>query len=105
MSSWFSAVLLFEAEVNGEFPEDGLCEASLRLVEASDIDVAHGKASALGLRAEHGYLNESGERVEWKFRRVAEVQVLGETTSLDGIEVFSRMYRSGDQPGAWPILG
>ncbi|MGC4069493.1 MAG: DUF4288 domain-containing protein [Polyangiaceae bacterium] len=105
MSGWFSAVLVLEAEVNGLVPEDGLCEASVRLIESSDADDAYEKAAVLGLEAEHGYLNENNERVEWRFRRVAEIQDLGSIVPSNGVEVFSRMFRKGETQDILPFLG
>lgn len=100
MSGWFSVVLEFEAQVHdAPTGDDGLCEASVRLINASDIEDAHKRAMDLGRESEHHYFNELGERVTWQFRGVVEVQEVGSETIVDGIEVFSRLYRKGC-PGA-----
>jgi len=104
MSKWFSAVLTFEAEINGTSEDDGLCEASIRLVEASDIDVAQEKARELGWELEHDYINENGEQVTWRFRSVVEVQEVEEETIVDGVEVFSRLYRTHQPEDARPFV-
>jgi hypothetical protein len=91
MKSWFSAKLLFEAEV--ECSSDPLCEESIRLVEANDDDDAQRRAAEIGAQAEHEYLNEEGQIVRWRFRGILEVQNLCETKIMHGMEVFSRMFR------------
>ena len=93
MKSWYSARLLFEAEVEGEGSGDPLCEESIRLVEADDEDDAQRRAAEVGLEAQHEYLNEDGRTVRWRFRRVLEIQDLCEPKIEHGIEVFSKMFR------------
>jgi hypothetical protein len=91
MKSWYSARLLFEAEVEGE--EDPLCEESIRLVEADNDDDAQQRAAEIGAQGQHEYLNGEGQTVRWHFRGVLEIQELCETKITHGVEVFSRMFR------------
>lgn len=95
MKKWFSVVLGFEAQIAGAVVDrDGLREASVRLVEASDEVTAHTKAQQLGREAEHEYRNECGENVVWKFLGVGAVQEVGDPIH-DGVEVFNRLHRAG----------
>ena len=100
MNSWYSAVLIFEAEVAGKPSPNALCEASIRVFEAPDLSCAEEKATKTGPLCEHGYVNENGENVHWHFREVLEVQTLDEATIEDGMEVFSRLFRR-DHPGSF----
>jgi hypothetical protein len=93
MNRWFAALLTFEAEVDGVPNDDRLCEASVRLVEAADLEAAQEKARRLGRESEHVYLNENGERVTWRFDKLIDVQEVGEGPLVDGVEVLSRLYR------------
>jgi len=93
MRGWYSARLLFEAEVEGEDSDDILCEESIYLVEADDDDDAEQKASEVGTQAQHEYANDKGQMVRWRFRRVLDVQELCEPRIAHGTEVFSRMFR------------
>jgi Domain of unknown function (DUF4288) len=93
MRGWYSAKLLFEAEVESEGSDDLLCEESIRLVEADDSDDAEQKAAEVGAQAQHEYVNDKGHTVRWHFRRVLDVQDLCESHIVHGMEVFSKMYR------------
>jgi hypothetical protein len=104
MSSWFSAALLFEAEVGGECAADSLCEVSIRLLSAANLELAKERAAALGRDGEHGYTNASGEQVVWRFRGVLEVQELEGGVLEDGVEVFSRMFTKDDASDARRLL-
>ncbi len=72
--AWYSAQMIFEAELDGQLPVDALCEESLRLVWAETEQEAESKAGEHGRANEHSYLNEAGQTVRWRFRCVAAVQ-------------------------------
>ena len=93
MQSWYSAKLLFECLVNGVRHHDGLCEESVRIFRSDNEVAARLRAAEIGGDAEHWYLNEVGERVEWKLVSVVDVQDLCEQDVSDGMEVFSLLYR------------
>lgn len=90
---WFSARLLFEAEVNGGVPRDGLQEESFRLIRANDGAAAEACAREVGEREEHSYANAEGQTVRWRFIRVVEVQEISDSELQHGTEVFSIVSR------------
>jgi len=66
----------------------------VRILLADSENHAREKAVEIGRRGEHSYLNDDGETVLWKFREVEDVQDLCEESLSDGVEVFSRMWRT-----------
>ncbi|WP_437515133.1 DUF4288 domain-containing protein [Sorangium sp. So ce1099] len=95
MSSWYSACMLFESEVDDQSSEEPLCEESIRLVKAVDVDAAKAIANSLGVELEHEYSNPDGRTVRWVFRGIVELQELCESEIVSGTEVFSRMFKKG----------
>lgn len=104
MDKWFSALMELEAEIGGLPQHDGLCEASVRLFRATDVAAAQDKAEVLGRQLEHDYLNENGEPVVWRFRGVIDVQEVEEDSIVDGVEVFSRLYRKTRPDDGGPFV-
>ena len=68
-----------------------MIEESLRVVRASSEDEARAKAREVGVENAASYENETGERVEWSFVEVLEIQDLDEESLVDGVEVYSRL--------------
>lgn len=91
--NWYSAKLLFEAEVEGDESDDRLCEESIRILLADDDRHAQERASEIGAKAEHQYLNDEGRVVRWRFKEVLDIQDICEPEVTDGMEVFSQMLR------------
>ena len=92
--NWFAAKLLFTALHNGHDEADPLCEESIILVRAESELKARQKAIESAAKMEHGYDNEQGERIEWKFLGILEIQDLCEEVLENGTEVFSHMFLS-----------
>ncbi|WP_437875936.1 DUF4288 domain-containing protein [Sorangium sp. So ce513] len=95
MDAWYSACMLFEAEVDNQAPEDSLCEESIRLIKAADIGAARMAAESLGAELEHAYSGPDGKTVRWVFSGIVELQELCESEIVSGTEVFSRMFKKG----------
>lgn len=95
MSGWYSVCMLFESEVDDESSEEPLCEESIRLINADDVDAARAMAESLGGELEHSYANPDGKMVRWVFRGIVELQDLCESEIVSGTEVFSRMFKKG----------
>ncbi|WP_437589180.1 DUF4288 domain-containing protein [Sorangium sp. So ce1000] len=93
MSGWYSVSMLFESEVDDQSSEEPLCEESIRLIKASDVDAARMIADSLGAELEYAYSNPDGKTVRWVFKGIVEVQDLCESEIVSGTEVFSRMYK------------
>jgi hypothetical protein len=89
--SWYSAMIIYESDVEGPPDPSPIREESIRVLCAESEKQAWKKAEQVGRQNEHSYKNERGELVSWKFRRVVEVQDLCEEELTDGVEVFSRM--------------
>lgn len=96
MNTWFAARLIFETEIGGRPSSDPLCEESIRLIEAPELDAAEAKALVIGKESEHSYENEEHEVVQWRFKGVLEIYELCESQLTDGVEVYSRMYRKSN---------
>jgi hypothetical protein len=96
MSTWYSAKLLFESAINGKRQEQPLCEESIRVLLEENEESARTKAEHIGRSAEHEYQNDAGETVSWRFVSVLEVQDLSAASLEDGAEVFSTLFRKGD---------
>ncbi len=94
MTQYF-ACLLFESDVDDESAISSLTEESIRLIVADDEEAARKKAEVLGRESEHQYLNEEGSTVSWRFLRVVDVQEFCQANIVDGVEVYSRLIRSG----------
>jgi hypothetical protein len=95
MSGWYSVCMLFESEVDDQSSEEPLCEESIRLIKAADVDAARVIADSLGAELEHAYFNPDGKTVRWVFRGIVELQDLCESEIVSGTEVFSRMFKKG----------
>ena len=76
-----------------------LCEESIRILRGSSPEEAQARASEVGRSAEHEYCNASGETVRWRFVTVLEIQDLGVEELVDGVEVYSRLFKDNPQAG------
>ena len=97
MTNWYSANLLFRANVDDDSGAQPLCEESLRVLIADSDEDARTRAEQIGRAAQHSYLNDAGKEVQWVFVSVLELQDLCESALLDGMEVFSRLYREKEE--------
>ena len=98
---WYSAKLLFVSKIEGRPVEESLFEESIILVESDSLANAQKHALKLAEDSEHGYENEQGERVEWEFQKLIEIQDLCEESLYSGIEVFSTLsYRHNESDEA-----
>ncbi len=90
---WYSAKLLFRADVCDGVNVPRLHEESTRLIQADTEDQARDIALQIGVESQHSYQNEDGNSVNWQFVEVVEIQDLCESEVYSGIEVFSRLFR------------
>ncbi|WP_437732811.1 DUF4288 domain-containing protein [Sorangium sp. So ce1335] len=95
MSGWYSVCMLFESKVDDQSSEEPLCEESIRLIWAADIEAAKVMANSLGVELEHEYSNPDGRMVRWVFKGIVDLQDLCESEIVSGTEVFSRMFKKG----------
>ncbi|HTN89588.1 MAG TPA: DUF4288 domain-containing protein [Sorangium sp.] len=99
MSGWYSVCMLFESEVDDQPSEETLCEESVRLIKADDVDTAKAVADSLGAELGHAYSNPDGKTVRWVFKGIVDLQDLCESDIVSGAEVFSRMFKKGQLDG------
>jgi hypothetical protein len=102
-ADWYAAKLWHSSFVGGRGAGDGrstLHDYSIVLVRATSEAAAARRAARVGKEREHGYRNEAGERVEWRFIKVLEVQDLVDESLEHGTEVWSRL--SYDTPDDTP---
>lgn len=87
----FVAVLILEAVVRGPSPEEPLFEQQIHVFDAADPEAAYQRAVFLGKSEELSYRNPDGEKVEWTFRGLHDLQELA--PSPDATEVYSFFLR------------
>lgn len=89
---WFSAQLLFRAEVEKLSSESDTdtYEESIILIQAIDKEEAHRIALDQGQAAEVRYANIYNKEVHWKFLKVVDLFELTEENIGSGTEVYSR---------------
>lgn len=95
---WYAVKMLLASQIENSENDRPLFERNIRLFQAASEAEAIQKAEDAGRTERLAYENERGERVNWKFVRLIEVQDLCEATLFDGIEVFSEMSWSDDEP-------
>ena len=85
--NWFVARIVYQIIAGGN-TETSEFDERVILISAEDNKNAFLKASTLGKQDENSFLNYSGQKVEWKFIGVAE---LNKTELMDGAELHSRI--------------
>lgn len=95
---WFSARLLFRSKVDDAADSPPLYEESIVLVDAAGEDAAREVAERIARSKEHNYLNAEHKQVRWVFLRLLELQDLCEAELSSGVEVYSRLFRSSEEP-------
>jgi len=96
---WFSASLLFKANIPNEPEAQALWEARIVLIRAADEEQARTKAEEIGKRREHEYLAAAGNPVRWTFERIGSVQQVFGDHLEHGTEVYSRFLSASDVEG------
>ena len=84
-AEWFVAVLLMEITVEGA--TRNVVHRNLTLISATTAEAAYTKALEWGKKGESTYGNQAGQRVEIKFRGIAELDVVIDPLE-DGAELF-----------------
>jgi hypothetical protein len=82
---WYLAELVMEITVSGA--SRNVVHRDLFLVSAADAEEAHQKAMLLGSRGEISYDNPQGQRVDFKFRGIANLDSIIDGTLEDGSEL------------------
>lgn len=95
--NWFVAILIVMCRVADESPDKPLFDRQIRIVKASDAEVAFQKAMKLGEAENHSYKNGRGELVSWEFVGLGDLCQLQEEQIGDGTEVYSRLDRGNPE--------
>jgi hypothetical protein len=89
--NWFVTILIVRCRVEGESPDNPLFDRQIRVLKASDAEVAFQKAMKLGEAENHSYNNGRGDNVAWEFVGLGDLCQLQEEQISDGTEVYSRL--------------
>jgi hypothetical protein len=89
--SWYMAVLVRGAHVNGALDDDRLGDLLYRLVEATDAEGAYERALELGEKAREIYDDEDGTTVTLGFLGLADLTEIGVGELGHGTEVYSQL--------------
>lgn len=88
---WYVAQLVLECRV-GRRPAN-LWDQQLVLISARNADAAYTTALRLGKKQETAYSNAEGEKVQWKFKGLSDLQELLAKNIRSGVEVHSTLSR------------
>ena len=89
--TWYMAVLVRGAHVDGVLQDDRLGDMLYRLVEASDAEGAYQRALELGRAAVDEYDDEDGTHVTLAFLGLADLTEIGPGPLEHGTEVYSQL--------------
>ena len=103
--TWYAARLSFRSQVGEALDIDPLCEERVVLFFAFDQTRANDAALRYGRAQEHGYLNQNGAWVAWRFVGVEALDEVGAEQAEEGGEVFSRYFRPSDLTHAEAVEG
>jgi Domain of unknown function (DUF4288) len=89
--SWFMAVVVRGAHVDGALDDERLGDLLYRLVEATDAEGAHERALELGRAAVDEYDDDEGTHVTLGFLGLADLTEIGPGPLGHGSEVYSQL--------------
>ncbi|HKD16691.1 MAG TPA: DUF4288 domain-containing protein [Thermoanaerobaculia bacterium] len=99
--SWFMAVIVRGAHVDGTLDDERIGDLLYRLVEASDAEAAYQRALALGRAAVDEYDDEDGTHVTLGFLGLADLTEIGPGPLEHGTEVYSQLLH--DKPSEMAV--
>jgi hypothetical protein len=91
--NWYLGKLVFRI-ICGEGQHTPQFDEQLRLISATNEEVAFAKAVVLGEQEQEDFFNEEQKLVRWKFINVSELYKL--SGLLDGAELYSRIQETED---------
>jgi hypothetical protein len=89
--SWYMAVLVRGAHVEGVLDDERLGDLLYRLVEATDAEDAHSRALELGSGSSDEYEDEDGTKVTLDVLGLADLTEIGDAELVHGSEVYSQL--------------
>ena len=97
MGDWYSARLLFESVHDDNDPDaEHLWEESTVVFRCESGEDIGSKLTTLAKKGELSYANVYGNRVNWTFRELLEIQEISGYEVTDGTEVFFRWWNDPD---------
>jgi hypothetical protein len=94
---WYVAELIVRCRVGKGSWKKFLYDHQIKVLQASNHEMAYQKALKLGKIENHTYKNSAGEKVFWEFVGVANLNILVENEICDGTEIYSRLQRGNPQ--------
>jgi hypothetical protein len=89
--SWYMAVLVRGAHVNGVLDDDRLGDLLYRLIQAEDAEGAYAGALELGAASSDEYDDEDGVKVTLAFLGLADLMEIAADELGHGTEVYSQL--------------
>lgn len=89
--SWFMAVIVRGAHLDGRLVEDRLGDLLYRLIEATDADAAYERAVELGRAESEEYDDEDGTSVTLAYLGLADLTEIGPDAPGHGTIVYSQL--------------
>jgi hypothetical protein len=89
--SWFMAVIVRGAHIDGRLVDDRLGDLLYRLIEATDADAAYERAVELGRAESDEYDDEDGTSVTLAYLGLADLTEIGPGAPGHGTIVYSQL--------------
>jgi len=93
-SKWYVTTLIICCRVENEGARLRTCDEQIRLLRASDSEMAYAKAVQLGKEEEVSYQNTYGQTVHWEFVGLVDLEELPIEAIEDGVEIKSHLFSS-----------
>jgi uncharacterized protein DUF4288 len=88
---WYVAELIVCCRVGKGSGKNFLYDHQIKVLQASNHEMAYQKALKLGRTENHSYKNSAGAKVFWEFIGLANLNMLLENEICDGTEIHSRL--------------
>ena len=92
---WYAVSVMIKGTCPTRDADDMLWEECIILIDAESADHAREKAESVSSAKETEYVSATGDRISWRFERVAFVYEIGEELG-DATELFARFLRNSE---------
>ena len=90
---WHVAEIIVQCKVGKASKRKTLYDRQIKVLRASNEDMAYKRALELGKAENHSYKNSAGEKVSWEFLGLGNLEILQEKRISHGTEIYSRLER------------
>jgi hypothetical protein len=90
---WYAAEVIVWCRAGKAAKGKTLYDRQIKVLRASNDEMAYERALKLGSAENHYYKNSTGEMVSWKFVGLGNFQPLSDKRISDGTEIHSRLER------------